>query len=148
MKILYIDMDGVIADFDKGVQYLEPGMPWDRENVDRVCESNSRVFETLPEIEGGIEAVRKLMNKYDVYFLSTPMCNVPDSYAGKRIWVREKFGKLADKRLILTHRKDLAIGDILIDDRLTNGSEGFKGEFIHFGTENFPNWETILNYLL
>lgn len=147
-SILYVDMDGVIADFDKGVTALEPGMIWDRDNVDRVCETNPTVFETLPEIEGGIEAVNKLKEHYEIYFLSTPMCNVPHSYMGKRIWLKNKFGEWADKRLILTHRKDLSIGHYLIDDRLTNGSEDFDGVHIHFGQSPYENWEKVLNYLL
>lgn len=147
--ILYIDMDGVIADFDKGVKAIDPQMEWTREEVDRVCEANPRVFETLPEIEGALEAVEILKNSYsNIYFLSTPMCNVPESYMGKRIWLKEKFGGWADKRLILTHRKDLVMGDILIDDRTLNGVEGFKGKHIHFGNTEFPNWESILKYLI
>lgn len=146
--ILYIDMDGVIADFERGVKEISPSIKWEREEVDRVCESNPTVFHTLPEIEGAINAVEMLSHDYDIYFLSTPMCNVPMSYTGKRVWLKEKFGGWADKRLILTHRKDLCIGDILIDDRLTNGSEFFKGEHIHFGTEKFPNWESVLKYLI
>jgi len=148
--MLYIDMDGVIADFDKGVQALEPGMVWDKENVDRVCEANPYIFEELPEIEGAISAIELLKNQWNdsIYFLSTPMSNIPQSYMGKRIWLQNKFGSWADKRLILTHRKDLCIGDYLIDDRLTNGSELFTGRHIHFGTEEFPNWDAVLKYLL
>ncbi len=144
--ILYIDMDGVIADFDKGVQSIEPGMLWDRENVDRVCENNPRVFSTLPEIEGGISAVQKLAVKYDVFFLSTPMCNIPESYMDKRKWLKEKFGSWVDKKLILTHRKDLNKGDFLIDDWDKNKSD--TQNFIHFGSPEFPNWESILRHLL
>ena len=32
-----------------------------------------------------------------------------------------------------THRKDLLIGDYLIEDRLANGAKDFKGELINFG---------------
>jgi len=39
----------------------------------------------------------------------------------------------------------------LIDDRHKNGAEGFgeyEGqEWIHFGSEEFPDWETVLTYL-
>lgn len=147
-KILFVDMDGVLADFEAGVRSFEPDMPWDRENVDRVCEANTRVFTILPEIEGGVEAVTLLKEKYDIYFLTTPMCNVPDSYGDKRIWLREKFGDWVDKRLILTHRKDLAKGDILIDDTLHNGVDNFEGDHIHFGTPLYPDWKSVLKHLL
>ena len=50
--------------------------------------------------------------------------------------------------MILTHNKNLSIGDFLVDDRLKNGVDKFKGEHIHFGTEKFPDWEVTLKYLL
>jgi hypothetical protein len=39
------------------------------------------------------------------------------------------------------------MGDILIDDRLVNGAKDFKGEFIHFRSERFPDWATTVKYL-
>ena len=39
------------------------------------------------------------------------------------------------------------MGDYLIDDRLRNGAEKFNGEHIHFGTEKFPDWNSVLKYL-
>ncbi len=49
-------------------------------------------------------------------------------------------GNKARKKLILTHRKDLNIGDFLVDDRTKNGAGEFMGEFIQFGTDKFPDW--------
>ena len=43
------------------------------------------------------------------------------------------------KRMVITHRKDLCMGDYLIDDRDKNGASEFKGEWIHFGSERFPD---------
>jgi 5'(3')-deoxyribonucleotidase len=43
--------------------------------------------------------------------------------------------------------KNVVKGDYLIDDRLKNGSEKFKGKFIHFGTKKFPDWETVIAFL-
>ena len=40
------------------------------------------------------------------------------------------------------------MGDYLIDDRTVNCAAQFKGEHIHFGTEKFPNWKSVLEYLL
>jgi len=156
-KILYLDMDGVLADFDKKIKEYCPDLhtsddypdyPTRAAKVDEICEANPTLFETLEPIEGAVEAVEKLFGIYDVYFLSTPMWNVPESAKGKRIWLENVFGDLATKRLILTHRKDLAIGDILVDDRLRNGAAEFKGEHIHFGTSKFPNWEVTYEYLI
>lgn len=154
-KILYIDMDGVVADFDKAITKLAPNIPLgdgpDYEvrsaMLDEIVIKNPGFFEGLKPIEGAIEAIEELKDKYDVYFLSTPMSAVPHSYMGKKIWIKEKFGEWANKRLILTHRKDLCIGDILVDDRLKNGAGEFNGMRILFGGDLYPSWKEVLNYL-
>jgi hypothetical protein len=38
------------------------------------------------------------------------------------------------------------IGDYLIDDRSFNGASEFKGEWIHFGSEEFINRESVIDY--
>ena len=49
----------------------------------------------------------------------------------------------------MTHHKHFNIGDYLIDDRdAHNGSDKFTGEFIHFGSEKFPDWDSVVKYLL
>ena len=153
-KILYIDMDGVIADFDRAIQdhidrfELNVDKFESREKlVDYICECNPHLFHQLEPIEGAIESVKELFPLFDVYFLSTAMWWVPTSFTGKRVWLEEHFGDLATKRLILTHRKDLALGHYLIDDRTKNGAGEFTGFHIHFRTEQFPDWETVVNFL-
>jgi hypothetical protein len=51
------------------------------------------------------------------------------------------------KRLILTHNKDLCKGDYLVDDRPNHGAEQFEGEWIHFGSNRFPDWNAVVAYL-
>lgn len=152
-------MDGVIVDFDKKIKEYCPTLDTsdaeekyqDRaDKVDEICGANPNIFEDMEPIEGAIEAVNCLLDEfdeYDVYFLSTPMWDVPESWAGKRIWLEKYFGDKCHKRLILTHRKDLAIGDVLIDDRLKNGAGEFSGERILFGKAPFENWNKVINYL-
>jgi 5'-nucleotidase len=152
MKKLYIDLDGVVCDFDKAILALCADLihmnSIERENtVERLIKNNPSFFENLPPVDGAIESVQKMFELYDVYFLSTPMWAIPESYSGKRIWIEKHFGELSKKRLILTHRKDLIIGEYLIDDRIMHGVSKFMGTHIHFGTAQFPDWETTFNYL-
>jgi hypothetical protein len=39
-------------------------------------------------------------------------------------------------------------GDYLIDDRPKHGASSFEGEWIEFGSEAFPDWPTVVDYLL
>ena len=50
--------------------------------------------------------------------------------------------------MIITHCKDLFEGDYLIDDRSKNSTSEFKGEWIQFGSERFPDWDAVVEYLL
>jgi 5'(3')-deoxyribonucleotidase len=65
----------------------------------------------------------------------------------KQRWVMKYLGDPAKKRIIVSHHKNLMIGEYLIDDRTANGAAEFKGELIQFGTEKYPNWAAVLNYL-
>jgi 5'-nucleotidase len=152
-KILYLDIDGVLADFDAEIERKSPGTlkligKARRNTVHGIAGETPGFFEHLPLIDGAKEATNILFSLYEVYFLSTPMWDVPNSFFGKCLWLEKNFGENARKRLILTHRKDLQIGDYLVDDRKKHGSENFKGEFIHFGQRPFENWAKVLPYLV
>lgn len=155
-KILYLDMDGVVADFEKGIVDLAPELKdfknyHDQEElsqrIDDTCYANPDIYHDLPPMPGAVEAVEELAKIYDIFFLSTAMWSLPESFTGKRIWIEKHFGDLGRKRLILTHRKDLLKGDFLVDDRTHNGAGEFSGEHIHFGTDRFPDWEVTRKYL-
>ena len=49
--------------------------------------------------------------------------------------------------MIISNDKSLFSGKALIDDRVKYGVTKFKGEHIHFGSDKFPNWESVLKYL-
>ncbi|MFZ4454616.1 MAG: 5' nucleotidase, NT5C type [Bacteroidales bacterium] len=155
-KILYLDLDGVVADFEKGIEAIYPDINSAQifsnkairdAKIDAICAENPTIFEHLPLVDGAKKAVIRLFEIYEVYFLSTPMWDLPTSFSGKRIWLEKHFGALAKKRLILTHRKDLNVGDYLVDDRLRNGADKFGGKHIHFGSTEFPDWQSVLTYL-
>lgn len=142
-KILYIDMDGVIVDFQSGVNTLS-----EKEKIEhkgKYCKIPN-IFSKMVPMEGALKAVDKLSEKYDVYILSSPGWGNASAWSDKYNWV-VKYLPLMRKRLILSSNKGLNKGAYLIDDREYN-SEGFEGEFIHFGTDNYKDWDSILRYLL
>ncbi|MDZ7911347.1 MAG: hypothetical protein U5O16_05855 [Rhodococcus sp. (in: high G+C Gram-positive bacteria)] len=69
----------------------------------------------------------------------------------KVLWVQEHLvmeeGSVAHKRLILSHHKHLNRGDFLVDDRGANGADRFEGEWIKFGSTEFPDWKTVTAHL-
>ena len=147
MKIIYVDLDGVVADFEKGrithpMSTVSPyiGRP----------DKLPGLYENLDPIPNAIESVNQLLSNpdCDVYLLSTAPWNHPEAWMHKRLWVAKYFDeRLIRKRLILSHHKQLLKGDFLIDDRRFNGASKFQGKWIHFGSDVFPDWISVLNYL-
>jgi 5'-nucleotidase len=145
MKTLFIDMDGVIVDFLQSIDNHP-----EKDNYKGREDALPDVFLNALPLEHAIDSVGKLLDcgKYEVYIASTAPWATVESLTHKRIWIEKYFGEKLKKRLILTHRKDFLIGDYLIDDRLKNGAGEFKGELLHFGTAKYPDWDSVLEYLL
>ena len=130
MKIVYIDMDNVLVDFQSGIDSLtEKQKQTFNDDLDNV----PGIFSKMKPFTGAIEAYEELSKHYDVYILSTAPWQNPSAWSDKLEWAQKYLGDLAYKKLILSHNKNLNIGDYLIDDRLANGASEFKGEHIHFG---------------
>jgi 5'(3')-deoxyribonucleotidase len=143
-KILYVDMDNVLVDFPSGIAQLDPEIYRKYEgNFDEV----PGIFSLMPPLEQAIESYEKLAGWYDAYILSTAPWENPSAWQDKLLWVKKYLGKPAYKRLIISHNKHLNQGDFLVDDRPNNGAEFFPGEWIHFGSEQFPDWERVIRYL-
>lgn len=148
MKKLFIDMDGVLADFDVGVKNYEKvfGPILSADDLDSIPD----LYLNLPVFPGALGAITKLYNsnKYDMFVATTAPWDSPNSLTHKRLWLEENFGDIFYKRMFTTHQKDLLLGDYLIDDRVVNGAGEFTGEHIHFGSDKFPDWNSVLLYLL
>ena len=141
-KVVYVDMDNVLVDFQSGIDSLsdeERGAY--KDNIDNV----PGIFSKMQPLNGAIEGYKKLTEHFDVYILSTAPWNNPSAWSDKLLWVQKHLGDIAYKRLILSSNKNLNAGDYLIDDRTANGASDFKGEHIHFLTEKFKNWDDVLN---
>ena len=134
---IFIDMDGVISDFDKakvvGGFDKRPDLHVDYLHLDI--------------IPGAEEAVEYLNKHHEVFIASTPPWSRIQVWADKRAWLEQWFPDLK-RKLILTHRKDLLIGDVLIDDSRFRGQPDFKGHWFWFNKnwEN-KNWKACLEFI-
>lgn len=143
-KVLYVDMDGVLVDFNSGQLLLDEKTK--KEYAGRLDEV-PHFFSTLKPLPGAVESFLRLSERYDTYILSTAPWNNPTALSDKKEWVKKYIGDSAKKRLILTHQKNLNRGDYLIDDRTLKGAGEFEGELILFGSEKFPDWKAVEEYL-
>ncbi len=143
-KIVYIDMDNVLVDFPSAFSKIDKTIFEQYEDKDDI----PGIFKLMEPLKGALESFATLSEKFDVYILSTAPWNNPSAWSDKLEWIKKYLGEDARKRLILTHHKNLNKGDYLIDDRTKNGASEFEGEHIHFGTEKFPDWNSIVEYLL
>lgn len=146
-ELLFIDMDGVLVDFEAKVTRLENDAAV-KKHPSQEYHHLKGFYKDLDPIPFAIDAFHLLSEKYDVYILSAPSWNNISSWTDKRVWVDEHLGSAVYKKLILSHNKGIFTGRALIDDAISNGQENFNGEFIRYGHGNFTQWEQILEHLI
>jgi 5'(3')-deoxyribonucleotidase len=105
------------------------------------------IFALMQPMPKALDAYEELASLFDTYLLSTSPWGNPSAWSDKLLWVKRHLGSPAYKRLILTHHKNLNVGDFLVDDRRKNGADRFRGELILFGSPEFPDWPAVTAYL-
>ena len=142
-KIVYVDMDGVMCDFFGAAKKALTENP-----KQRYPQSKWGFFLKLEEIPGAIEGFKKLQKKYDVWILTRPSFMNVNCYTEKAQWVWDHLGYDVLEKTIFSGDKSLLIGDYLIDDQNNANQDKFKGEWIHFNSSKFKNWDDVVNYLV
>jgi len=141
-QLVYIDMDGVLADFETAYNSAR------RQNPEELYpQSVKGFFRNLTPIEGAIGAFKILAEQHNVFILTAPSVLNPLSYTEKRLWVEHHLGLECFSKLILCNNKELLKGNYLIDDNLVGkGQEHFRGKLLQFGAERYPSWIEILRF--
>lgn len=144
-KKVYVDMDNCLCDFISS--YDE----WKKEHPQITYpQSQFGFFSNLKPIPGAIEAFKKLQENYEVYILTKPSIYNLMCYTEKADWVKRHLGFEVLDNLIISCDKSLVkgLGCYLVDDDIHAGQLDFEGEFIHFKTKNFPDWDSVIKYLI
>ena len=155
-EIIFIDMDGVLVDFESGVEKIAPEVKAKYEDDGTGKHQYKNIpgmFSLMEPMPGAIDAIKALhaSGRFELYILSCAPWNNPSSWTDKLEWVKKhldsaKSDGIFYKRIVLSHHKNLCAQNNawLIDDRIAHGSELFGEHFIHFGSERFPDWNAVL----
>lgn len=139
--ILFIDMDNVLADFEKSPFFK--GREEVKINPSEMYEQF--FFETLPPIKGALSAVRELLSieGVEIQILTQPVKETHYSYSEKVAWISKWFPELLGK-ITLTQDKSLLSGKgrVLIDDNFKKWKPSWEehgGEFIWFDYDSIDH---------
>jgi 5'(3')-deoxyribonucleotidase len=134
---LYCDLDGVLADFEKGVhnklnkypEELNENMMWN------VIRKSKTFYENLPWMPEG-KALWERIKKYNPIILTGCPYNYPSAVEQKQRWCARELGPNIKVITCKTREKPnyCKRGDILIDDREIIMKEWIEkgGKYIHY----------------
>lgn len=140
-RVIFIDMDGVLADFKKAIPRLNGGYESDPPEM-----MEQGFFRDLEVMPGASDAIMNLMSysQLKLFVATKPTTKNLYSTIEKYQWIQEHFPVLVN-RMFLTCDKQYLVGDYLIDDDLRWSN--FNGTFIYFD-ESDPeeSWIRICEY--
>ena len=142
-KRLYIDMDGVLCDFKKlynSELESNPSQPYQQ--------SQFGFFMNLESIPFAIDSINHLQKHFDVWILTRPSVQNLSCYTEKAQWIRKHLGMDMQAKTIMCIDKSLLKGHFLVDDQVEHGQSEFEGKHIHFGSDEFNDWDKVVTYLM
>jgi len=149
VKTIFFDLDGVLVDYAGGQGYA---CEYELNMVSGDFARIPGIFARLDPMPGALEAVEALSKHYECHVLTTAPWENSSAWTDKVNWIFKHFGTDEAspfyQRINITHDKGMYTGDYLIDDRTKHGVLRFSGEWIEFGSNKYPDWKSVLNYLL
>jgi len=154
---VYIDMDGVLVNLESEINLWFGNHPHLKERYKDCPDEIPGLFRNPYPLEGAVDAIKQLSEcgKYELVIATAAPWGNPEAAMDKRYWIERYFGPLFKKQMVITHRKNLLIGDYLIDDKLSNGAADFDGTLLRFGWNyetkvwnEYRTWKHILKELL
>ncbi len=109
--------------------------------------AHGKTIEDMEPYGSAVKAFAALTRHYSPYVLVSNSYNEHDRLPKLLKWIESKLGVPAWNRVVVSNRKDMVLGDYLIDrypDRLNTGD--FMGTVLHFGEDPFRTWEDVLTY--
>ena len=147
-KIILIDIDDVVADFEKSIMEKVKENNWEfEENIGMYVQikddknyvkkfsiiEEKNFFLELEPIKDSVKYIKEIISdkNFEVFFCSAPTSFYKNFVLEKYLWIEKYFGFEMTKKIILTRDKTLIKADYLIDDNPE--IEGFEK----------PEWEQI-----
>lgn len=139
MNRIFIDLDGVVVDFE--LFMTTSGLtPFQVKTL-------LGAYLAMKPIDGALQAVRELISLgFDVWIATKPPTGIAHAYSDKAAWVFNNLAELSHK-LIITHDKGLLgdTQDYLCDDRPEKANcEEFSGQLIRF-TDGY-HWKEAMEF--
>ena len=114
-KKIFLDMDGVLVDYQKGIK-------------EHSLEKPKEFWKYLPptkEFEQILSIVENYLNPSDIYVLSSPAL-YPECFSGKATWIRDHMPKYLPRLILTSHKYLLANPRTLLIDDHDKNTELFK----------------------
>lgn len=98
-------------------------------------------------VTGAAKAYMKLSEAYDTYVLASAPYNTPEAWAEPVKWAETHLGTVAWDKVLVTNRKDLILGDYIIDRHSDEfGLPDSMGTLVSYGQDPYKTWDDILTF--